>query len=156
MYKRPYFWGVEDIALYIDRLRSKGIEVDMSIEIKEYTIHDFPLNELICLLDSKYGRNKNYEYFLNDFRTAFDFCASNENILFRSIAVYCDTKMETHIALIKDSRISSNEAFFGFFESSNNQEIFDLLWNALMLLAKKEGINKIKGPINGSIWQTLS
>ncbi|MEK7658639.1 MAG: GNAT family N-acetyltransferase [Patescibacteria group bacterium] len=124
----------------------------MDIKIKKYKPENTPSKELISLLREKYGKQENFDYFLNDFETAFKFCVENKNIYFEPIAIYFGSEMKAHIAIIKDYRLESDETFFGFFESPNDPAIFDLLWNELIISAKKMGVSTIKGPINGSIW----
>lgn len=124
----------------------------MSIEVRRYNPGSAPPKELVGLLQEKYNKQKNFDYFLDDFLTAFNFCVKNKNIYFEPIAIYSGSEMKAHIALIKDCRMGPQEAFFGFFESPNNRKILDLLWDELTVSAKKEGINLVKGPVNGSIW----
>ncbi|MDD2731684.1 MAG: GNAT family N-acetyltransferase [Candidatus Pacebacteria bacterium] len=123
----------------------------MNIEIKKYTPETI-LPELIDLLNRKYGSHKNFDYFIKDYNAAFTFCVKNRNIQFEPIAVYSNGELRAYAAIIKDNRLKDGEVFFGFFESSNEPEIFNLLWNELKILAKKLGASLIKGPINGSIW----
>jgi len=124
----------------------------MDIKIKKYKPKNTPPKELISLLQKKYGKQENFNYFLNDFETAFNFCVENKNIYFEPIAIYSGIEMVAHIAVIKDYRLGSDVAFFGFFESPNDPVIFDSLWEELIIAAKKIGVSIIKGPVNGSIW----
>ena len=49
----------------------------MYIKIKKYKPENTPSKELISLLREKYGKQENFDYFLNDFETAFKFCVEN-------------------------------------------------------------------------------
>lgn len=124
----------------------------MDIKIKKYKPKNTPPKELIRLLQEKYGKQENFDYFLNDFETAFNFCVENKNIHFEPIAIYSGSEIKAHVAIIKDCRLGSDEAFFGFFESPNDPVLFDSLWEELIISAKKIGVSIIKGPVNGSIW----
>lgn len=121
------------------------------MEIRAYQPDAFA-TELVPLLRDKYGKQRNFEYFLGGFRKAFSFCVGNENILFRPIVGYEDGKIKAHIALIRDARLPAGEAFFGFFEVPDDITIFRSMWDALLKEARKEGISILKGPVNGSIW----
>lgn len=122
------------------------------METKKYPPLKTPPIELNDLLRKKYGGSKNFDYFINDFKKAFDFCVENENIIFIPIAVYESREMQGHIALILDKRLPSGEAFFGFLESPENTSIFKSLWDSLLIEATGKGISILKGPVNGSIW----
>jgi ribosomal protein S18 acetylase RimI-like enzyme len=37
-------------------------------------------------------------------------------------------------------------------EFSNDPNVFNSLWNALVKMAKEKGVSVLKGPVNGSIW----
>ena len=121
------------------------------MEIKTYQ-PDASATELVPLLREKYGKFKNLEYFLDDFGKAFSFCIDNENIVFRPLAGYDNGKITAHIALIRDKRLPSGEAFFGFLEVPEDVSTFRLMWESLLEEARKEGVSVLKGPVNGSIW----
>ena len=121
------------------------------MDIKTYQ-PDSSASELTQLLRKKYGSNKNFDYFLSDFKKALNFCINNENVLFYPIAGFENGKMSAHIALIIDTRLSAGEAFFGFLEFSKDTSAFHLLWNSLVKEARNNGISVLKGPVNGSIW----
>lgn len=109
-------------------------------------------DDLTNLLREKYGSNKNFDYFLSDFKKAFNFCMDNRNILFYPIAGFENGKVCAHIALIIDKRLSAGEAFFGFLEFPDDVSSFNLLWDGLIKEARNKGISILKGPVNGSIW----
>jgi hypothetical protein len=123
-----------------------------NMEIKKYKPNKIPPLELIDLLHRKYGKSKNFDYFINDYQKAFDFCIDNENIVFISIAAYQGEKMQAHLALIINKRLSSREAFFGFLETPEDTSVFNSMWNSLIKEARANKISILKGPVNGSIW----
>jgi GNAT superfamily N-acetyltransferase len=122
------------------------------MEIKKYQANNTPLPELINLLRRKYGKSKNFDYFISDYQKAFDFCVNNENITFTPIASYEGLKINAHIALILDKRLPHGEALFGFLEVPNDIKTFRLMWDNLVKEARVKGASVLKGPVNGSIW----
>jgi len=108
--------------------------------------------DLPKLLESKYGAHKHFEYFMADLERSRLFCCENDNTSTQSFVGYDEDKIVAHISLIKDKRLSQNEAFFGFMEFSDNAESFNLLWDALVSEARSQGITVLKGPVNGSVW----
>jgi len=122
------------------------------MEIKKYQPNKVPPQELIGLLRRKYGRSKNFDYFLSDYQKAFDFCIDNENVVFTPIAAYQGNEMQAHLALILDKRLPSGEAFFGFLESPEDALVFGSMWDSLIEEARTKGVRVLKGPVNGSIW----
>jgi ribosomal protein S18 acetylase RimI-like enzyme len=123
-----------------------------SMEIRKYQPSKAPSLELTELLIRKYGKSKNFDYFMSDFQKSFDFCVDNENIIFIPIAIHEGQEMQAHIALIIDKRLKSGEAFFGFLETPDNVLTFGSIWSCLTEEARNRGISVLKGPINGSIW----
>src|SRR3989344_58956 len=107
---------------------------------------------LTLLLRSKYGGDKNFDYFLSDFNKALAFCIGNKNIPFHPIGGVEDGKMRAHVALIIDKRLPAGEAFFGFLESPEDASVFSSLWGGLVKEAHNKGVSILKGPVNGSIW----
>lgn len=122
------------------------------MNIKTYKPETSSIDDLTNLLGNKYGENRNIDYFLSDFRKAFNFCVNNENIYFQPIAGFEDSKLCAHVALIIDKRLPKGEAFFGFLEIPKDISVFNLMWNSLIKEAKEKGISVLKGPVNGSIW----
>jgi len=110
------------------------------------------VKEFTVLLQEKYGKNKNINYFLNDSIKTFNFCVKNKNINFQPISAFKEGKMFAHIALIIDKRLPKGEAFFGFLEIPEDVSVFNSLWDLLINESKKKGVSLLKGPINGSIW----
>ncbi|MEP7205108.1 MAG: GNAT family N-acetyltransferase [Candidatus Saccharibacteria bacterium] len=108
--------------------------------------------KLFELLQKKYGQHKNFEYFANDYKKAFEFCLDNDNLTFTSLSASSSGSMVGHIALMIDRRRPTGEAFFGFLEVPNDRQLFNSLWAGLLLEAQSRGITSLKGPINGSIW----
>lgn len=123
-----------------------------NMEIKKYQPNKTLPLELIDLLKRKYGKSKNFDYFLSDYQKAFDFCIGNESVIFIPIAAYQENVMQAHIALIIDKRLASGEAFFGFLETPEDTLVFSLIWDSLVEEARTRGISVLKGPVNGSIW----
>lgn len=108
--------------------------------------------DLPKLLESKYGRYKHFEYFMNDLERSRLFCCENDNTSTQSFAGYNGDKLITHVSLIKDKRLNRSEAFFGFIEFPDDAESFNLLWDSLVNEARSQGISILKGPVNGSVW----
>lgn len=108
--------------------------------------------DLPKLLESKYGRYKHFEYFMNDLERSRLFCCENDNTSTQSFAGYDGDKLITHVSLIKDKRLNRSEAFFGFIEFPDDVESFNLLWDSLVNEARSQGIFILKGPVNGSVW----
>lgn len=110
------------------------------------------INSYLEFIKKKYSNQKNFNYFFIDLQSAlaFSFLNKNQKVLFIDIK----TEQETvgHVGLIIDTRLKNKEAFFGFFESLPDNEIFNLLWRELINLAKSRNIKVLKGPINGSPW----
>ena len=121
------------------------------MEIKKYQPNNLP-KTLIDLLNQKYGHEKHFDYFLNDYEKSFSFCLNNPNIFFQPIGLYTEGQLLGHIALIIDSRLSPKEAFFGFLETPDNEQAFSLLWQALKQEAEAKGLSVLRGPVNGNIW----
>ncbi|MFA6602041.1 MAG: GNAT family N-acetyltransferase [Candidatus Paceibacterota bacterium] len=109
-------------------------------------------NDYIALLRNKYGERKNFDFFEDDARKAWNFCITNDKLNFYPLAGHADGKLEAHAALIIDKRLPAGEAFFGFMEFPDNDLIFKNLWNALVTEAREKGITVLRGPVNGSIW----
>lgn len=108
--------------------------------------------DLPKLIESKYGRYKHFEYFMNDLERSRLFCCENDNTSTQSFAGYDGDKLITHVSLIKDKRLNRSEAFFGFIEFPDDAESFNLLWDSLVNEARSQGISILKGPVNGSVW----
>ena len=119
------------------------------MEIKTYAPDDG--SALAELLRKKYGMHASFGYFAGDADIAYAFCTESDHISFTPIAGYEEGEMVAHIALIADAR-QPGEAFFGFLETPNGQETFDLLWDELLRQSRARGITLLKGPISGSIW----
>ncbi len=110
------------------------------------------LEEYVDLLHVKYGKEKNFAYFLEDARIAYTYCKESDSVRFLPVTVFEEGKLIAHTALILDTRLTAGEAFFGFFEVPDDQAVFNLLWEELVRIAKSEGVRVLKGPISGSIW----
>lgn len=123
----------------------------LNMEINTYQ-PDPSATGLIELLRQKYKSQRNFNYFLSDFKKALDFCTHKEHILFYPIAGFENGHLRAHVALISDKRLPAGEAFFGFLEFPEDAVTFGLLWNRLIQEARAKGISVLKGPINGSIW----
>ena len=108
--------------------------------------------DLPKLLKEKYGSRKHFESFVNDLERAEIFCCKNENTSTQSFAGYVDNNLTSHISLVRDKRLPSSEAFFGFMEFSDDSESFSLLWKSLINEARSQGVSLLKGPVNGSVW----
>lgn len=122
------------------------------MKIIKYKPTTAPSDELVALINNKYGDKKNFDFFFTDFHKAYSFCVDNSNITFIPISAFEDKQLVAHIALIIDKRLSEGEAFFGFFETQQDVSVFKAIWHSLVEEAKKMGVSVLKGPVNGSIW----
>ena len=108
-------------------------------------------NRYTDLFRSLYGNEKNINYFISDISHSIDFCISNKKYL-STIILESDDKLIGHCSLIKFNEAEPGTAYFGFFESPDKKEDFNLLWSSVVAEAKKKNIKKLIGPVNGSIW----
>ena len=108
--------------------------------------------DLVGLLNSLYGSNINYGFFLKEYELAYNFCCTSQHIKFFPLALYDEGKMVAHVALIVDDRLEDSAAFFGFFEVVDDVTVFEVVWRELNELAKMHKLQILKGPVNGSIW----
>jgi N-acetylglutamate synthase-like GNAT family acetyltransferase len=122
------------------------------MQISNYNPTKNTADEFRQLLRKKYGNLKNFDYYLDDFDKAWDFCTDNKNVSFYPISGYVNGLLEAHAALIIDKRLSAREAFFGFLEFPNDATAFSSLWTALVKEARDKDVSLLKGPVNGSIW----
>ena len=102
-------------------------------------------------LHELYNKYTGFEFFISDKRKAVEFCTRN-NYPVTSVAITEKNKLIAHVALILNRQLPQGEAFFGFFECTDNKEVFQSLWNNLISLAKENGVNKLLGPVDGAIW----
>lgn len=123
-----------------------------SMKIEHYKPEDTDGYE--SFLRRNYQGQRGAEYAIHDSLTAYRYVLTEPSISFFPIRVVSDEGMVGHIALIKDARLPKTEAFFGFMDFPENKEIFELLWSALLEKARNEGIETLKGPIQGSIWHS--
>jgi GNAT superfamily N-acetyltransferase len=119
----------------IDKLSPKTISQDLS-----------------KLLQSKYGTNKHFNYFMHDLEKSRLFCCENDTTFTQSFALYNGNALVAHVSLIKDGRLKPSEAFFGFMEFPDDATSFSLLWESLINEARAQGVSVLKGPVNGSVW----
>ena len=104
----------------------------------------------LALVEQKYGASRNFKYFVNDLQVASRFSLERQQV--ECLAVLGGEHMLAHVALMRDPQAQNGRAYWGFFESSNDKDVFHLLWGALRTLAAERGVHKLLGPINGSIW----
>lgn len=122
------------------------------MKIIKYKPSNTSLHGLVALVKKKYRNEKNFDFFLSDFQKAYSFCVDNPNINFIPFSAFEDKQLVAHIAIINDKRLPKGEAFFGFFETKQDLYVFKIIWQCLIEEAKKLGISRLLGPVNGSIW----
>lgn len=123
------------------------------MKIEPYRPKEFlSKKDLVDFLRSLYGSNDIFDFFLEEYERAYNFCCASEHVIFSPVAFYQDEKFIAHVALIVDDRIPKRHAFFGFFEVVDDVRVFKALWRELIQLAKVHKIQILKGPVNGSIW----
>ncbi len=107
-------------------------------------------NQYFDLVSTKYESLKNFNYFFDDLKQIMRFSLSEQKSDF--LAVVDKENMLAHIAIIYDPQLPTGKAFWGFFESQNDKDTFNLLWEKAKEVARGKGINQLLGPINGSVW----
>ncbi|MDP3989359.1 MAG: GNAT family N-acetyltransferase [bacterium] len=123
------------------------------MKIKLYNPKDFYTEkDLTSFLKALYGSNCNFEFFLDEYKRAYNFCCDSKHITFLPLSFFQDEEMVAHVALILDDRLPRHQAFFGFFETVNNAMVFEVVWRELIILATIHDIQILKGPVNGSVW----
>jgi GNAT superfamily N-acetyltransferase len=95
-----------------------------------------------------YGKEEHLDYFISDISLSIDYSISTKKLT--TITLTDGEILCGHCSIITSE--GSNIAYFGFFESTDNPEDFRLLWGSVLEEAKNQGIKKLAGPINGSIW----
>ncbi len=108
-------------------------------------------NRYIDLFHSLYKKEKDINYFMSDIKLSINYCLSMKYII--TITLSDNEILLGHCSIIK-SKEGDNEgtAYFGFFESPENEVDFKSFWKNIIIEAKKQNIKKLIGPINGSIW----
>ena len=109
-------------------------------------------NDLVTFLKSLYSLNDNFDFFLQEYERAYDFCCTSTHITFFPLAFYKDRQIVAHVALIMDDRLPGHQAFFGFLEVVDDVTVFEVVWRELTQLANMHKLQILKGPVNGSIW----
>lgn len=122
------------------------------MEIRAYTPSSEVPEGLRALIQEKYSAMENFPYFAQDFATAFAFAATSPHVRFTPFTAEAQGKMLAHIALVTDDRRPAGESFFGFMEMPQDEALFSRMWDALSAEAKAQGIGKLMGPVNGSVW----
>jgi len=102
------------------------------------------------LFRTLYDEEENIDYFISDISLNIDYCLSTKYI--STITLTDGEILLGHCSIIKSAKNNNEVAYFGFFESTENEEDFRLLWNKVIEEATKQNIKKLVGPINGSIW----
>jgi len=109
-------------------------------------------NKLMVFLNALYASNENFDFFLEEYEKAYNFCVTSNHINFYPVSFLNDETIVAHVALVVDDRLPKHEAFFGFFEIIDDATVFDVVWKELLSIARKNDIKILKGPVNGSIW----
>jgi predicted GNAT family acetyltransferase len=119
----------------------------------EITIHKSvdKLDRYFKWLHELYNTEIGYEFFIADKKKAVEFCSRN-NYPISFIEIVVNNNLIAHAALIQNSQLPTSEAFFGFFECIDDKEVFLILWDNLVSIAKENNKKKILGPIDGAIW----
>ena len=107
-------------------------------------------NRYIDLFYYLYKKEENINYFMSDIKLSIDYCLSKKDIV--TITLSDNEMLLGHCSIIKSKENNNSTAYFGFFESLKNELDFKLIWEKIIIEAKKQNIKKLVGPINGSIW----
>lgn len=107
-------------------------------------------NRYIDLFSVLYKEEKNINYYISDINMSVNFSVTLKDIF--TITLLDDEILLGHCSIIKSRGNESGTAYFGFFESPENENDFKFFWESVLLEAKKQNIKKLIGPVNGSIW----
>jgi ribosomal protein S18 acetylase RimI-like enzyme len=121
------------------------------IKIKQIPVKEFE-TAYLKLIDNNYSQGAAKNYYLNDIKKGIEYTS---NSIYQAPYFYIaetDGIIFGSIALIIDSRLEKQSCIFGFFECSDDNEIFNKLWKTICLKANELNMSKIMGPINGTIW----
>jgi hypothetical protein len=108
-------------------------------------------NRYLELFYSLYEKEKNINYFISDIKLSIAYCLARKDII--TITLSDNDILLGHCSIIKSKEANNDgAAYFGFFESPENEIDFKLFWENIVIEAKKQNIKKLIGPVNGSIW----
>jgi len=96
-----------------------------------------------------YGQEEDIDYFLADILLSINYCTSTKIVT--TITLADGEILLGHCSIISSGN-GSPMAYFGFFDSPENQEDFMLLWDGVLGESRRQKIQKLAGPINGSVW----
>jgi predicted GNAT family acetyltransferase len=105
-------------------------------------------NQYFGLLGKLYGESDAVMAYINDTHKGLEKLSNYESFAPVFFHTTKQSDLVGHIALIP---FRGEEAFFGFYESEN-EECFALLWQNLINEANRLGLKKLFGPVNGTIW----
>ncbi|MCF7834369.1 MAG: GNAT family N-acetyltransferase [Candidatus Pacebacteria bacterium] len=107
-------------------------------------------NRYIDLFGFLYKEEKNIDYFMSDIKISVDYSVSVKHI--STVALLDNEVLLGHCSIITSKEYINETAYFGFFESPENEEDLRFFWENILVEAKKRNIKKLIGPVNGSIW----
>jgi len=107
-------------------------------------------NRYIDLFGFLYKEEKNIDYYISDINMSVNYSISEKDI--STVVLLDGDVLSGHCSVIKSKGDDSETAYFGFFESPENENDFKFFWENILIEAKKQNIKKLIGPVNGSIW----
>lgn len=107
-------------------------------------------NRYIDLFGFLYKEEKNIDHYMSDINISVEYSVSLKDIF--TVALLDDDTLLGHCSIIKSIEDDGESAYFGFFESPENEKDFRFFWENVLTEAKKRNIKKLIGPVNGSIW----
>lgn len=116
----------------------------MKTVVKSAIIHP----QYFELIQKNYGESLVSSRYVNDTKEGMNTVLENKKISTVFFHLLEDNKLKGHIGLVY---ASAEEAYFGFFEIQDTQDFNDL-WNEMFAEAKRLGLKKIFGPVNGTVW----
>lgn len=103
--------------------------------------------EYLNLFQKIYKEEKKLPFFISDISHSIEFVNQEKTSI--TVSIRSGDGIIAHASLMYDAH--STEARLGFFELINEKD-FPELWNAILKEVKTRNIDRIVGPINGSIW----
>lgn len=104
----------------------------------------------------KYGHTPGFQKYIVHIKNALYYVLACPHQIVWQITLRDRQELKAHCMIIGDDRLQNNQAFFGFFECSEDSGVFDQLWNEVKRKATLHGFRELTGPVCGTTWHPHS